>query len=75
MLFNSPPFRCEGCGRTTKGREPNAPAAGDPSAWWLLDGPDVLITLDDGRSVARRGHGWACRRCGHTVPLSREHAR
>ena len=28
---------------------------------------------DDGRVVSRRGRGWACRRCGHTVPLSREH--
>jgi hypothetical protein len=47
-------------------------AAGDPAAWHLLDGPDTLVTLDGGRTAARRGHGWVCRRCGHTVPMSRE---
>lgn len=75
MLANPPPHRCEGCGRTTRGVEANAPASGDPRAWVLLAGPDTTVTLDDGRAVARRGHGWVCRSCGHTVPLAREFAR
>lgn len=75
MLVNPPPSRCERCGRTTTGADGCGPAAGDPAAWILLEGPEVTISLDDGRRTSRRGRGWACRSCGHTVLLSREFAR
>jgi hypothetical protein len=73
MLVNPPPDRCDSCKRVA--RAPGVGtglAAGDPAAWILLEGPDTLVTLDDGRTSMRRGKGWVCRRCGHTVPTSRE---
>lgn len=73
MLVNPPPDRCDSCKRVARAGFGTGLCAGDPAAWIPLYGPDAIVTLDDGRSVARRGRGWACRRCGHTVPLSREH--
>jgi len=75
MLVNAPPSRCEACGRSTHGSLGSGLAAGDVNAWILLEGPDTEVTLDDGRSTPRRGRGWVCRTCGHTVPLSREFPR
>ena len=73
MLLNPPPDRCDSCKRVARSGLGTGLAAGDPAAWVLLDGPDTVVTLDDGRTAMRRGRGWVCRRCGHTVPVSREH--
>lgn len=75
MLVNPPPSRCERCARQTHSSVGSGLAAGDVTAWILLEGPDAVVTLDDGRSAARRGRGWVCRSCGFTVPLSREFPR
>jgi hypothetical protein len=75
MLVNPPPDRCDNCKRTARAGFGTGLAAGDPAAWIALGGPPTHVTLDDGRSVFRQGRGWVCRRCGHTVPLSREFAR
>ena len=72
MLVNPPPDRCDSCGRVRRGTHGTGLAAGDPAAWVALPGDDVTVTLDDGRILQRRGRGWVCRACGHTVPLSRE---
>lgn len=72
MLVNPPPDRCDSCQRVARAGVGTGLAAGDPAAWILLDGPDTLVTLDDGRTSMRRGRGWVCRRCGHTVPVSCE---
>lgn len=75
MLVNPPPDTCDGCKRVARAGYGTGLAAGDPAAWIALPGPETWVTLDDGRSVWRRGRGWVCRRCGHTVPVSREFAR
>jgi hypothetical protein len=75
MLPNPPPDRCDGCGRVARAPQATGLATGDLRAWIALDGAGGEVVLDDGRSVRRLGRGWACRRCGHTVPLSFEHAR
>ena len=75
MLVNPPPDRCDACKRVARAGYGTGLAAGDPAAWIALEGPHVVVTLDDGRQLAREGRGWVCRRCGHTVPLSREFAR
>jgi len=72
MLVNPPPDRCDSCKRVARAGVGTGLAAGDPAAWILLDGPDTLVTLDGGGTVTRRGRGWVCRSCGHTVPISRE---
>ena len=72
MLVNPPPDRCDSCKRVARAGVGTGLAAGDPASWILLDGPDTLVTLDDGRTATRRGRGWVCRNCGHTVPMSRE---
>ncbi len=72
MLVNPPPDRCDSCKRVARAGVGTGLAAGDPAAWILLDGPDTLVTLDEGRTSMRRGRGWVCRRCGHTVPVSCE---
>ena len=74
MTPNPPPDLCDGCGRVARAPQANGPAAGDVRAWFPLDGEPADLVLDDGRRVHRTGRGWACRRCGHTVPLSFEHA-
>ena len=75
MLVNPPPAQCDSCKRVARAGFGMGIGlcAGDPAAWIPLYGPDESVTLDDGRVVSRRGRGWVCRRCGHTVPLSREH--
>jgi hypothetical protein len=75
MLVNPPPDRCEGCSRGSRAAPGAAVSAGDRDAWIALDGPEVSLTLESGAVVERRGRGWVCRRCGHTVPVSREFAR
>lgn len=75
MLVNPPPDRCDGCKRVARAGYGTGLAAGDPVAWILLEGPSVEVVLDDGRRCRREGRGWVCRRCGHTVPASREFAR
>ena len=75
MLVNPPPDVCDSCKRVARAGFGTGLAAGDPAAWIALEGPDTLVTLDDGRTAARRGRGWVCRRCGHTIPVSREFAR
>ncbi|TMC48185.1 MAG: hypothetical protein E6J14_12870 [Chloroflexi bacterium] len=75
MLVNPPPDRCESCGRVTHAGSGFGIAAGDPGAWLPLEGPETNLTLDNGITVTRRGRGWVCRACGHTVPASREFAR
>ncbi|MGH7612000.1 MAG: hypothetical protein ACREN4_08270 [Candidatus Dormibacteria bacterium] len=60
MLFNPPPATCDHC-RTA-------------ADWILVYGPERVVALADGRELARRGRVCVCRRCGHTVPLSRENA-
>ena len=75
MLVNPPPDTCDRCKRVARAGFGTGLAAGDTGSWIALEGPDTIITLDDGRTTARRGRGWVCRRCGHTVPLSREFPR
>lgn len=58
MRANPPPPTCDQCKRM-------------PS-WVRLMGPDQEVLLDDGRIVRRRGQGWVCNFCGHTVPISFE---
>jgi hypothetical protein len=75
MLVNPPPDRCDNCKRVARAGFGTGLAAGDPAAWISLPGDETMVTLEDGRMVKRSGRGWACGRCGHTVPLSREFAR
>jgi hypothetical protein len=75
MLVNPPPHRCESCNRVARAGPAAALSAGDLEAWIALEGPQVSLTLESGAVVERRGRGWVCRRCGHTVPVSREFAR
>ena len=75
MLPNPPPDRCDGCGRVARAPGATGLAAGDVKAWVALDGGGGEVELENGRRVERLGRGWACRRCGHTVPLSFEHVR
>ncbi len=58
MRVNPPPEVCEQCKKTP--------------AWERLKGPDQLVRLADGRTVRRRGQGWVCNFCGHTLPISHE---
>jgi hypothetical protein len=75
MLVNPPPDRCESCHRVARPEPGAADSTGDGDAWIALEGPQVSLTLESGAVVERRGRGWVCRRCGHTVPVSREFAR
>jgi hypothetical protein len=58
MKANPPPPTCDQCKKM-----PN---------WERLKGPDQQVRLKDGRIVLRRGQGWVCPLCGHTVPISFE---
>jgi len=58
MRVNPPPRVCEQCKKIP--------------AWERLRGPDQQVRLADGRVVLRRGQGWVCILCGHTVPISHE---
>ncbi len=60
MLFNPPPAICDHCRAATE--------------WILVDGPERVLVLADGRELTRRGRVCVCGRCGHTVPRSRENA-
>ncbi|TMF55616.1 MAG: hypothetical protein E6I22_07095 [Chloroflexi bacterium] len=58
MKANAPPTVCDQCKRMPH--------------WERLRGPDQQVRLADGRMVLRRGQGWVCTRCGHTIPISFE---
>jgi hypothetical protein len=58
MRVNPPPVICDQCKQMP--------------AWERLHGPDQQVRLKDGRTVTRRGQGWVCTRCGHTIPISFE---
>jgi hypothetical protein len=75
MLVNPPPDRCQSCHRPARAEPGTALTPGDRDAWIALEGPEVILTLEGGAVAVRRGRGWVCRRCGHTVPVSREFAR
>jgi hypothetical protein len=62
MLYNPPPDTCDHCKQRA-------------AEWRLVDGPDQMVRLSDGREVTRRGRVYVCAECGHTVPVSSEGVR